>query len=93
MVESQQRLESMRAAEARANSFLNPYSKGDHLDDVGDDGGSDDDVDDLNDGKESRKFLSQSFEGGWWALAFFLSPQFFLPIFLFLISLFLSLIS
>ena len=28
MVETQ-RLESMRAAEARANSFLNPYSKGD----------------------------------------------------------------
>ena len=57
----------MRAAEARANSFLNPYSKGDHLDvdDVGGDGGGDDDVDDLNDGKESRKFLSQSFEGGW----------------------------
>ena len=27
MVETQ-RLESMRAAEARANSFLNPYSKG-----------------------------------------------------------------
>ena len=55
----------MRAAEARANSFLNPYSKGDHLDvDDGDDGG-DDDVDDLNDGKESRKFLPQSFEGGW----------------------------
>ena len=27
MVDSQ-RLESMRAAEARANSFLNPYSKG-----------------------------------------------------------------
>ena len=52
----------MRAAEARANSFLNPYSKGDQL---GDDGGDDDDVDDLNDGKESRKFLPQSFEGGW----------------------------
>ena len=56
----------MRAAEARANSFLNPYSKGDQLgDDVGDDVGGDDDVDDLNDGKESRKFLPQSFEGGW----------------------------
>ena len=30
MVETQ-RLESMRAAEARANSFLNPYSKGDKI--------------------------------------------------------------
>ena len=66
----------MRAAEARANSFLNPYSKGDHLgddvddnygDDVVDDngGGDDDDCDDLNDGKEACKFLSQSFEGRW----------------------------
>ena len=29
MAESQQRLDSMRAAEARANSFLTPYGKGD----------------------------------------------------------------
>ena len=56
MVESQQRLDSMRAAEARANSFLNPYSKGDDAnDDVNDDFGDChadiDDADDCNDGK------------------------------------------
>ena len=46
----------MRAAEARANSFLNPYSKGDDAnDDVNDDFGdchaNIDDADDCNDGK------------------------------------------
>ena len=67
MVENQQRLESMRAAEARANSFLNPYSKGEHLDDNDDeddddddyvdgdgDGDSDSDCDDHNDAKEAQ---------------------------------------
>ena len=51
MVESQQRLESMRAAEARANSFLNPYSKGDNAnDDVNDDfGDCHADIDDADD--------------------------------------------
>ena len=55
MVENQQRLESMRAAEARANSFLNPYSKGEHLDDDDDDYGDDEgDCDDHNDAKEAQ---------------------------------------
>ena len=61
MVENQQRLESMRAAEARANSFLNPYSKGEHLDDNDDDddyvdgdGDGDSDCDDHNDAKEAQ---------------------------------------
>ena len=56
MVENQQRLESMRAAEARANSFLNPYSKGEHLDDDDDDYDDDDegDCDDHNDAKEAQ---------------------------------------
>ena len=48
----------MRAAEARANSFLNPYSKGEHLDDDddNDDYGYDDegDCDDHNDAKEAQ---------------------------------------
>ena len=58
MVENQQRLESMRAAEARANSFLNPYSKGEHLDDDDDDDDDDNDgdgdCDDHNDAKEAQ---------------------------------------
>ena len=59
MVENQQRLESMRAAEARANSFLNPYSKGEHLDDDDDDNNDYDDddegdCDDHNDAKEAQ---------------------------------------
>ena len=65
MVESQQRLESMRAAEARANSFLNPYSKGEHLDGDDDEDNDDDDLDgddddvggdcdDHNDAKEAQ---------------------------------------
>ena len=46
----------MRAAEARANSFLNPYSKGDDAnddanDDFGDCHADIDDADDCNDGK------------------------------------------
>ena len=51
----------MRAAEARANSFLNPYSKGEHLDDDDDDDDNDDydyddegDCDDHNDAKEAQ---------------------------------------
>ena len=49
----------MRAAEARANSFLNPYSKGEHLDDDDDDNDDYDyddegDCDDHNDAKEAQ---------------------------------------
>ena len=88
----------MRAAEARANSFLNPYSKGDNAnDDVNDDFGDChadiDDADDCNDGKgrvnsspnplRAGAELSLSFS---LPKFFFLSPQiiFFSPQIIFL---------